>query len=147
MTDPAADIAREFLAVVWEGDAPDETALLRALDRLLSRSHEVPFAHCADANDEPPAVDGPALYQEVARRFPNFGMYPVADPLAPIDDDKMLAGAVDDIADITQDLREVIWRESRLGPDDAAWYFRLMHFHWARHARELSLYLHARQFG
>ena len=147
MTGTAANIAREFLAVVWNGDAPDDAALLRALDRLLSRSHEVPFADCADADDEPPAVDGPALFQEVARRFPNFGMYPVADPLAPIEDDKMLGDAVDDIADITQDLREVIWRDETFGPDDAAWYFRLMHFHWASHARELSLYLHARQFG
>lgn len=74
-------------------------------------------------------------------------MYPIADPLAPIDDEKMLSGAVDDIADITMDLREVIWRDENLGKDDAAWYFRLMYFHWARHARELGLYLHARQFG
>ena len=147
MTGPAADIALEFLAVVWEGDAPDDAALLRALDRLLSRSHEVPFAHFADADDEPPAVDGRALYQEAASRFPNFGMYLVADPLAPIEDYTMLTGAVDDIADITKDLREVIWRERTFGPDDAAWYFRLMYFHWAWHARELSLYLHARQFG
>ena len=147
MSEAAADIAREFLAVVWQGDAPDDATLLRALDRLLSRSHEVPFANCADADDEPPAVDGPALFQEIASRFPNFGMYPVADPLASMDDDKLLAGAVDDIADITRDLREVIWRDETFGPDDAAWYFRLMYFHWARHARELSLYLHARQFG
>ena len=147
MSEAAADIAREFLAVVWDGDAPDDATLLRALDRLLSRSYEVPFANCADADDEQPAVDGPALFKEVAHRFPNYGMYPVADPLAQIEDDKMLAGAVDDIADITKDLREVIWRDETFGPDDAAWYFRLMHFHWARHARELSLYLHARQFG
>lgn len=147
MTTTAALTAREFLAVVWEGDPPNDAALLRAVDRLLSRSHEVPFAECADADDEPPTVDGATLYQEVARRFPHLGMYPVADPLASTDDDKMLADAVDDIADITRDLREVIWRDENLSPDDAAWCFRLMYFHWARHARELSLYLHARQFG
>ena len=76
MAEAAADIAREFLDVVWEGDAPDEATLLRALDRLLSRSHGVPFANCANADDEPPAVNGPALFQDFASRFPNYGMYP-----------------------------------------------------------------------
>lgn len=125
MTGLAADIAREFLAIVWEGNAPSDAVLLRSLDRLLSRSHEVQFANCADADDAPADVDGPALFQEVARRFPDFGMYPIADPLAPIDDDKMLGGAVDDVADITKDLREVIWRHEHLGADDASWFFRL----------------------
>src|SRR4051812_39261736 len=143
----AAQIAREFLAAAWEGEAPDDATLLRALDRLLSRSHDVPWGYCADTDDDPPATDGAALYQEVSRRFPDYGMYPVVDPLAPIEDDKMLGDAIDDLTDITRDLREVLWRDDNLGSGDAAWYFRLMHFHWARHARELGLYLHARQFG
>ena len=147
MTGTAATIAKEFLAVVWDSDPPDDENLLRALDKLLSRSYEVPFANCAEEDGEPPVTDGPALFQAVAQRFPNFGMYPVADPLASIEDDKMLACAVDDIADITKDLREVIWRDEHLGSDDAAWCFRLLYFHWARHARELGLYLHSRQFG
>ena len=147
MSNAASEIAHEFLAVVWQGEAPDEPTLLRALDRLLSRSHEVPYANCADEDLEPPEVDGAALFQETALRFPDLGMYPVSDPLASMDDDRMLAGAIDDLADITKDLREVAWRDEHLGPDDAAWCFRLLYFHWARHARELSLYLHARQFG
>lgn len=147
MTGVAASIAKEFLAVVWDGDPPDEEALLRALDRLLSRSYEVSSANCSDGDNEIPASDGSALFQTAALRFPNFGMYPISDPLKLIDDDKMLACAVDDITDITIDLREVIWRDEHLGSDDAAWYFQLMYFHWARHARELSLYLHARQFS
>jgi hypothetical protein len=147
MTGIAASIAHEFLAVVWDGDPPAHEVLLQALDRLLARSHEVSFADCADAEDEPPTIDGPALYHSVALRFPDLGMYPVADPLASVEDDKMLADAVDDLADITKDLREVGWRDEHLGADAAAWCFRLLYFHWARHARELGLYLHARQFG
>jgi hypothetical protein len=72
-------------------------------------------------------------------------MYPVADPLGSISEDTTLGSAIDDIADVTRDLREVVWRDQYLGSDDAAWFFRLMHFHWARHARELGLYLQARQ--
>ncbi len=147
MTGVAASIANEFLAIVWDGNPPDEETLLRALDRLLARSYEVPNANCADDDAEPPARDGPALFQAVAMRFPSLGMYPVADPLASVDDDKMLSCAVDDISDITKDLQEVAWRDEHLGSDDAAWCFRLLYFHWARHARKLSLYLHSRQFG
>ena len=147
MTGLAAEIAREFLVVVWDGNAPDEAILLRALDKLLSRSHDVPFANCAECDDQPPQMGGSALYRKAAERFPDLGMYPVSDPLKPIEDDRMLADAIDDLADMTRDLSEVLWRDENLGSDDAAWCFRLLYFHWARHARELSLYLHARQFG
>ena len=143
----AAKIAHDFLSVVWEGNPPDDAELIAALDQLLFNSHRIPFANCAETELEPPDVDGPALFKEVSARFPALGSYPVADPTASIDDDKMLADAIDDIADITKDLREVIWRDENLGADDAAWCFRLMYFHWGRHARELSLYLHARQHG
>jgi hypothetical protein len=147
MPGTAAIIANEFLSVVWAESPPDEEKLLRALDRLLSRSYEVSDAHCADSDDKPPAIDGSELFEAVALRFPELGMYPVADPLASIDDNKMLGCARDDIADITRDLREVVWRDKHLGSDDAAWHFRLLYFHWARHARELGLYLHSRQFS
>lgn len=147
MTGSAASIANEFLSIVWDGCPPDDKVLLAELDRLLSRSHEVPYADCAEEDVEPPVTDYSALLQAAAQRFPNIGMYPVADPLASIEDEKMLACAIDDIADITRDLREVVWRDEHSGPDDAAWCFRLLYFHWARHARELSLYLHARLFG
>lgn len=143
----AADLARDFLSVVWEGEKPTIEVLSQSLDKLLAQSHEIAFADCAEEDRDPPTIDGSALYQEVAARFPDLGMYPVADPLAPIDDDKMMTDAIDDIADITRDLREVVWREENLGASDAAWCFRLLFFHWGRHARELSLYLHARQFG
>jgi hypothetical protein len=147
MTLSAAEIAQDFLSVVWDNKTPTIEVLSQSLDRLLARSHEIAFAECSDEDRDPPKIDGPALYQEVAARFPDLGMYPVADPLGPIDDKKMMADAIDDIADITRDLREVIWREVHLGASDANWCFRLMFFHWGRHARELSLYLHARQFG
>ena len=147
MARPPAYIARDFLAVLWDSPAPDEATLSRALDRLLFLSHEVPSEDCAEEDLDPPSVDGPSLYREVASRFPDLSMYPVADPLGPIDEETTLADAIDDIADLTRDLREVVWRAENLGSNDAAWYFRLMYFHWATHARRLGMYLHARQSG
>ncbi|WP_108810268.1 hypothetical protein [Sphingorhabdus sp. Alg231-15] len=147
MKQSAAKIADHFLTVVWDGNPPDDSELSAALDQLLYHSHSVPFADCAEIDLDPPESDYPKLYKEASARFPTLGYYPVADPLETTDDKKTLADAIDDIADITNDLQEVVWRDENLGAGDAAWYFRLMYFHWGNHARRLSMYLHARQHG
>ena len=84
---------------------------------------------------------------QVAERFPAYGYYPVADPAASPGEAAMTGDAIDDLLDITLAMREVVWRAENLGVADAVWYFRLDYFHWGRHARELALYLHARQFS
>lgn len=141
----AVQVAQDFLSVVWKDEPPNVTALIQAIDRLLADSHKVEADACAEEQGDPPKATYSELYRDVAARFPALGTYPVADPLGPIAQDWMLGDAVDDIADITTDLREVIWRDQNLGPSDAAWCFRLLYPHWAEHARSLSLYLHALQ--
>ncbi|MEG3091123.1 hypothetical protein U1703_06550 [Sphingomonas sp. PB1R3] len=143
----AAEVAHDLLSVLWGDEVPTIEALAQALDRLLARSHDVPMADCADEDHDPPPVDGAALYRDVAQRFPDLGLYRVTDPLASIDEALMMADAIDDLADITRDLRQVVWHATNLGADDAAWSFRLLFPHWGRHARELALYLHARCWG
>jgi hypothetical protein len=144
---PAVDAARHFLSVVSEGTLPSHEVLAGALDRLAIAYHQTPASKPADIELEPPEQDGPELYRQIAARFPDYGLYPTADPLASVDQGPMMGDAIDDIADITRDLREVVWRCANLGVDDAHWYYRLNYFHWGRHMRELALYLHARQFG
>lgn len=140
------EAARHFLSVVWDRDGSSDEALLAALDRLLAVYHDTPNAGPSETKVEAPRSDGPALYQEVAGRFPDYGLYPVSDPTASPEDAAMMGDAIDDIADLTLDMREVVWLADHVGADDAHWSFRLHYFHWGRHARELSLYLHARQF-
>lgn len=143
----AVDAARQFLSIVWEGERPTDEALLGALDRLIEAYHRTPEAGPSDTDLEPPRSGGPALYQQVASRFPDYGHYPVADPTASIGDGAMMGDPIDDLADLTMDMRDVVWRAEHLGSEDAHWQFRLLYCHWGRHARELALYLHARQFG
>ena len=143
----AGDIAREFLSALWDGERPDDETLSRALDRLLFQSHQISYDGGTNDDLDPPSIDGPALYRAVAVRFPDYGMYPACDPLDSIEDGSMLEDAIDDLADITRDLREVIWADENLGSGDAAFYLRLHFGHWGRHARHLSSYLHARQYG
>lgn len=143
---PAIDAARQFLAIVWEGQAPSEDVLSSALDNLVSAYHLTPDDGPSDGDLEPPSEDGPAIYKKVAARFPGYGHYPVADPRATLESALMMGDAIDDIADITLDMRKVVWLAEHVGTNDAHWLFRLSFCHWGRHARELSLYLHARRF-
>ena len=143
---PTVEAARQFLAVVWDGPAPADDVLAAALDRLVAAYHDTPDADASDSDLEAPRQDGASLYEEVTARFPDYGLYPVADPIAAPEDAAMMGDAIDDLADLTLDTREVLWLAENLGLADAHWSFRLLFFHWGRHARELSLYLHARQW-
>jgi hypothetical protein len=144
---PTVAAARNFLSVVWEGEHPTDETLLEALDHLIEAYHHTPNAEPSHTDLEPPRSGGPELYQQVAARFPDYGHYPISDPTASIEDEATVGDAIDGLADLTLDMRDVVWRAEHLGSDDAHWQFRLLYFHWGRHARELALYLHARQFG
>jgi hypothetical protein len=141
---PAIEAARYFLRLVWEGDAPSDEALLASLDRLVATYHETPDVYPSDEDADAPKQDGASLQEQLAERFPAYGFYPIADPAAAPGSAGMVGDAIDDLADLTLDMREVVWLADHVGVDDAHWSYRLHFFHWGRHARELSLYLHAR---
>jgi hypothetical protein len=105
---PALQAARKFLSVVWNGPAPTDAALAAALDRLVAVYHDTPDADSSDTELDPPEQDGTALYKEVAARFPDYGLYPISDPTASVEDAAMLGDAIDDLADLTLDMREVV---------------------------------------
>lgn len=144
---PAIKAAEHFLSVVWDGDSPDEATLLAALDSLVAAYHLTPVGDVSDAHVDAPRQKGASLYAEVAARFPAYGIYPVADPTKSLDDALMAADAIDDLADLTLDMREVLWFAEHVSLNDAHFAFRLHFFHWGQHARELSLYLCGRLFS
>ena len=144
------EVANRFIDLVLTGPAPSELELAKALDELAHAYH---FGIPADGSDEddsdlePPGYpDG--LYHRVAERFPSLGYYAVADPSELTSKELLVSDAIDDIADIVRDLMEVAWRAKNQSEDDARWYFRLLfEIHWGRHLRELSFYLHDKQWG
>lgn len=141
---PTIAAARRFLMLLSDGTAPSGRELLPALDDLAAAYHQTPEGDPAKEDATPPRSDYQERRNSLARRFPGFGYYAVSDPTEPVNDEAMVGDAIDDLADISADLEEVIWRFQNLGPDDAHWHFRfLFEIHWGMHLRELSLYLHA----
>jgi hypothetical protein len=135
---------RSFLALIEEDRVPSSRELLRALDRLAMAYHEAPEGEPADDDARPPRREYQERYASLAKRFSDYGYYAVSDPTEPVNEEGMVGDAIDDLADISADLEQVIWRFENLGPDDAHWHFRfLFEIHWGMHLRELSLYLHA----
>lgn len=136
--------ARQFLQLVWEGEPPKDEELVAALDRLLAAYHDTPSDQPSDGDRDAPRQDYDSLRSQLVERFPKYGFYPTADATAPLDAPAMVGDAIDDLADLTLDMRDVVWLADHQAVADAHWYFRLHYFHWGLHARELALYLHAR---
>jgi hypothetical protein len=142
---PTTAVARRFLSLLDEGEAPSVLELAKALDELAIAYHQAPDVEPADDDSDPPREDYRARYPRLGKRFPNLGYYAVADPTEPINDEPLVGDAIDDLSDIAADLEEVLWRLENVGADDAHWYFRMLfEIHWGRHLRELQLYLHAK---
>ena len=141
-------VARNFLRLVEEGPVPTERQLLKALDELAVAYHQTPAGDPDDGDSIPPERDWKAYkerHERLGKRFPDCGYYAVSNPTGALNELAMVGDAIDDLADISADLDQVLWRFENVGADDAHWHFRfLFEMHWGMHLRELSLYLHAR---
>lgn len=136
--------ARRFIDLVTTEATPTVAALAQCLDELAVTYHDTAPGMPDERADEPPRPT--IAYDALGSRFPELGYYGVADP-AEISDDVLVGDAIDDIMDIARDLQEVLWRSEHVGSADADWHFRLLfEAHWGVHLRNLSRYLHSKQF-
>ncbi|MBY0581705.1 MAG: DUF5063 domain-containing protein [Sphingomonas sp.] len=144
---PTVAAVRRFLALVLEGIPPADAVLARALDELALAYHDAPIGEPDDNDDgvDRAKDDYRRLYDHLGARFPEYGYYPVVDPAGATDQENGLNDAIDDLADITRDLGDTLWRFEHFNADDAHWHFRFDYqIHWGRHLRELSYYLYAK---
>lgn len=136
-----------FLHIAIEGPVPSTVQLIRALDKLGAAYHEGTSVQFVNDNVEPTASNYSELYNKLGKRFPELGLYAIRDPLNLTTNEELMGDAIDDLADIVGDLQKVIWRSNHVDAENAIWHFcNLYAIHWGRHLRELSLYLHAKQF-
>lgn len=142
---PAVIASRNFLATVWDGDPPTFSALIEVLDRLLVSYHDTLSVEAPFHELEPPDRDWKKVYDQACKRFPKLGLYPIADPSEPYSDSLMMGDAIDDIADITSDLRNTVWYADNHSDQYANAYFKNFYFHWGQHSRALLLFLSVSQ--
>lgn len=135
--------AQCFVDLVTASESPSVEMLSRCLDELALSYHDTPQG---DPNESGylPKTEGRVTHADISQRFPDLGYYGSADPNE-VPGQALVGDAIDDIMDITNDLKEVLWRFDRFGPDDAHWHFRFLYrVHWGEHLRELARYLHSR---
>jgi|SRR3990172_7024144 len=121
-------------------------ALELALDRLALAYHFAPDVFEEDEYPDPPVQDYQRLRHLAASRFPAFGFYtlPSIITTATVQVELQIGDALDDVADIAQDLIGVRWCWEHTSQVDALWRFRFGYeAHWGEHLRCLQLYLHA----
>jgi hypothetical protein len=135
--------AQHFVDLATIGPIPSIKALVRCLDELALSYHDTPGGDPIESEDSPPSeVD--ATHAEIAARFPDLGFYGTVFGID-VPGEAVVGDAIDDILDITNDLKEVLWRFDRFGADDAHWHFRMLfQIHWGEHLRGLAGYLYWR---
>ena len=135
--------ARRFVDLATCGPIPSLGALARCLDELALGYHDTPAGEPCESEDKPPSeID--VAHTDIAARFPDLGYYGMVFGID-VPGEAVVRDAIDDIVDITNDLKEVLWRFDRFGADDAHWYFRMLfQIHWGEHLRGLAGYLYWR---
>jgi hypothetical protein len=139
------DAVRLYLAAAHSDEPPSVEKLARALDVLALAYGDCPPGRPSEESSEPPTRDSAITRQQLERRFPGLSFYATVDPLDELPGEPIVGDAIDDIADISKDLSEVLWRAETSGLDDAYWHFRFLYeVHWGRHLHDLRSYIHSK---
>ena len=77
---PTIAAARTFLELIGKGEPPSNERLAKALDELAIAYHQAPEGNPVEGDLDAPDRDFKARYGALAERFPDLGMYAVADP-------------------------------------------------------------------
>ncbi len=122
----------------------DESRLIFLLDYLALEMHGINPNGGYDGA-EIPENDYPAIRKASEERFPNWGYYntPI-DVTEKVAESELVAGdAIDDITDIVNDLKMVMWSYRNENETNALWHLQDSYLgHWRWHMRNLQIYLH-----
>ena len=118
-----------------------------ALDKLAVIYHFI--GEIPDDETEYPESPNPdySRWREIiAKHFPKFGLYNIPSTISKnIGEAKLHTGdAIDDLADIANELSDFVWRWENNSENNALWHLRYGYeIHWGSHLRSLQMYLRA----
>lgn len=122
----------------------DESRVIYLLDYLAVEMHRVNPDGGFDGVDIP-ENDYPAIRKAAEERFPNWGYYNTPkDVTENVAESELLTGdVIDDITDIVNDLKMVMWSYKKENEINALWHLQdSYNGHWRWHMRNLQVYLH-----
>jgi hypothetical protein len=137
----------EFISVVELGTGStktDEERVKYLLDFIALALHGINPNGNFDG-EEIPENDYNLIRKLAEERFPNWGYYNVAqDVTDKISQTELAVGdAIDDITDIINDLKMVMWSYRNECENNALWHLQDSYLgHWRWHMRNLQVYLH-----
>lgn len=122
--------------------------LLASLDGLATVYHATEATPGDPQLPDPPRADAAQIRGDLVAAFPSLGHYAVVTPVLDPEAEVLMGDAIDDLADITSELRDVEWRLANTTAADATWAFRFgFEHHWGRHLADVRSYLHYELFG
>ncbi len=143
------DAITDFLTCLEQPFSSNEERLLhtqRALDRLSLAYFESGRFGDGPGDCEPPGHDYASTRDEVALLYPDLGYYPVAK--GDVDDSELVIGdAIDDLTDIYNEVRDVVWCLKNSTDEDAVRFYRFGYsHHWGRHICDVRSAIHRTLF-
>jgi len=140
---------RKFLALFTnppESEAARIRQLAEILDQLACVYHKLPDGAAYSADAELTGYND--MRKAAVRVFPDFGFYAVVPPEPDPNVKALMGDAIDDLADIALEMKQVEWLWENGDPRDAERHFRFGYqIHWGRHLHDLRSYIHAQQFA
>ncbi len=142
---------KEFLDLILGEDTElkELDTLISALDKLAYSIRFINYIFDETHYPDAPAESYSEIRECVQKKFPTLGFYNISIDISENigETEPAVGDAFDDIADITRDLKEVMWYFENTSPDNALWNYELGYrAHWGRHLRELQLYLHDKKW-
>jgi hypothetical protein len=139
-----------FLELLENGESeiPTEVEQLElALDKLALISHFLDDIADDEKEYPEPPIRNYSRWRELSgKRFPGLGYYNIPSTISVSGGEAEIhtADALDDLADIANELSEIVWRWQNHSENDALWHLRFSYkSHWGSHLRSLQIYLHA----
>jgi hypothetical protein len=136
-----------YLSVLCNSPEGDEGAivlLIEALDGLTAAYHATEDVEPSGADFEYPPLDTRGGPTRPAAVFEKLGWYAAVEPDGGLDQEVFLHDPYNDLSEIADDMKLVMWLADNVGESDAVWEFRFGFFtHWGRHLFSVRPYLQA----